>query len=126
MIDNRLSNLLRKEMTRKDFLGFTALTVASLFGAFGVITELLSHAATPYASDEAENGNLTTGAAITNDNIASDGKVVSFGKSNVVPLQSAVMNITSASATLTIALSGVETGNPLTLVGTSFTAILAQ
>jgi hypothetical protein len=72
-------SLLRKEMTRKDFLGFSALSVAALFGIVGVITELFSHAATPYASSEAESGILSGDAAIMNDPSAAGNKAVQFG-----------------------------------------------
>jgi hypothetical protein len=81
-----LTDLLKKEMTRKEFLGFTALTVASMFGIFGVVTELLSHAATPYASSEAESGDLAGTASKVSDSSASEGEAVIFGTaSSIVP-----------------------------------------
>jgi hypothetical protein len=79
MPNSRLNTLLKKEMSRKDFLSFTALAVVSLFGVTGVITELLSHAATPYASDEAEGGVLSGAATESADSTASGGKAVQFG-----------------------------------------------
>jgi hypothetical protein len=79
MLNSKIKNLIHKEMTRKDFLSFSALTIASLFGVVGVITELLSHAATPYASTEAETGTETGSAENTEDSAASQGKAVQFG-----------------------------------------------
>jgi hypothetical protein len=81
MPNSKFNQLLRKEMTRKDFLGLSAVTVASLFGIIGVLSELLSHAATPYASAESEDGTLTGGATIISDATASAGKAVTFGGS---------------------------------------------
>jgi hypothetical protein len=99
MHSDRLNALLRKEMSRKDFLGFTALAVVSLFGVSGVITELLSHAATPYASEEAEQGMLTGGALKRADTTASDGSSVQFGS--------------SVSAVTTLPYVGIATGSPV-------------
>jgi hypothetical protein len=73
-----LENFLHKEMTRKDFLGLGALTIASLFGIVGVISELLSHAATPYASGEAETGTLAGSTKVVAGTTASGGNAVAF------------------------------------------------
>jgi hypothetical protein len=85
MPNPHIKQLLSKEMTRKDFLGFTALTVASLFGVFGVITELLSHAATPYVSGETETGSKTGAATTSSSSNDSQGEAVQFG-SVITPL----------------------------------------
>jgi hypothetical protein len=85
MFNSQFQDIFKKEMTRRDFLGFTALSVASMFGAFGVITELLSHAATPYASSEAEAGSLTTGANKTVDTTASGNTAIQFGTTTTTP-----------------------------------------
>jgi hypothetical protein len=82
MASKRLDTLLRREMTRKEFLRFSALGVISLFGVAGVISELSSHAATPYSSEEAENGTLSGEANIVNDTNASSDKAVQFGNDN--------------------------------------------
>jgi hypothetical protein len=66
-------------MTRKEFMGLTAIIISSLFGFVGVITELLSRAATPYSSVEAEKGILSGAAKIVNDAQASGGSAVQFG-----------------------------------------------
>jgi hypothetical protein len=84
MVNKRFKSLLHKEMTRKEFIGFTAVIFSSLFGFVGVITELLSHASTPYSSVEAENGTLS-GATIVNDVNASGGMAVQFGNDSASP-----------------------------------------
>jgi hypothetical protein len=86
MNNTHLKSLLQKKMTRKDFLSLSAVTVASLFAIVGVITELLSHAATPYASQEAEDGTLTTSASAINDTTASGNKAVQFGTAAAQPI----------------------------------------
>jgi hypothetical protein len=92
---SQLDNFLKREMTRKDFLGFSALTIASLFGIVGTITELLSHAATPYASEEAESGTLSGNTALTSDSTASGGKAVQFGASTANAYAAAVAALPS-------------------------------
>jgi hypothetical protein len=82
MHNERLKRLLQKEMTRREFMGFTAVLISSLFGFVGVISELLSHAATPFSSVEAEDGSLSGDAQIVNDPNASGGKEVKFGVDN--------------------------------------------
>jgi hypothetical protein len=82
MNSSQLKRILHKEMTRKDFLSFTALGIASLFGAFGVIAELLSHAATPFATEEAEKGSKTGVATTVISATASGGEAVQFGGLN--------------------------------------------
>jgi hypothetical protein len=77
--NQRLRALLQKEMTRKDFLGFTGLAVISLFGIVRVVDELLTHAATPYSSADAENGTLSGVATVEDSSTASSGKAVQFG-----------------------------------------------
>jgi hypothetical protein len=79
MANERLTALLEREMTRKQFIGFMALTFASLFGIVGFLSQLLSRASTPYSSKEAENGTLSGAAKIVNDTNASAGKAVQFG-----------------------------------------------
>jgi hypothetical protein len=84
MNDSSLKRLLQKEMTRKDFLGFTALAVVSLIGVGGVITELLSHAATPYASEEAENGMIAGDATVVDGAVQFGGTAITMA-SPVLP-----------------------------------------
>jgi hypothetical protein len=115
MTNPKFQKILHKEMTRKDFLGFTALTIASLFGAFGVITELLSHAATPYTSEEAEDGSLAGSAETTTNASASQGKAVQFG--GIVPsapTSVSVSGITETTATLNWAAPSSDGGSAIT------------
>jgi hypothetical protein len=55
-------NLLKKEMTRKDFLSVAGIAIISLFGIAGVISELISHAEGPYTTGNPEAGSLAGGA----------------------------------------------------------------
>ena len=79
MTDTKLNKLLQKEMSRKDFLNLSFLLVISTFGVFGVLTKLLSHAATPYAANEAEKGTRTGTATLSTDPTASGNAAVVFG-----------------------------------------------
>jgi hypothetical protein len=74
------NNLLKKKMTRKEFLRFTGLLFVSMFGIVGVLRELESHAASlDYAAGEAEDGTLSGGAQVVADSNASGGEAVKFG-----------------------------------------------
>jgi hypothetical protein len=66
-------------MTRKEFLSFSFFTVASIFGVVGLVKELASHAATPTANSESENGSITVPATRVVDSTASGGSAVKFG-----------------------------------------------
>jgi hypothetical protein len=76
-----LSELLDRQMTRKEFINWSALLVVSLFGIGGVLETLSSHAATPGASKEAETGTLANGATTFSDSTASGGQAVRFESS---------------------------------------------
>jgi hypothetical protein len=79
MPSNHLSNLLKRQMTRKEFINWSALFVVSIFGIGGVLETLGSHAATPEASEEVEKGTLANGATTITDSTASGGEAVKFG-----------------------------------------------
>jgi hypothetical protein len=85
VLDKHIKELLKKEMSRKDFLSLTALAFISLFGVAGVISKLLSHAATPYASEESESGTLNGAVTKTTDSTASGGNAVTFGMKRIPP-----------------------------------------
>jgi hypothetical protein len=74
-----LDKLLKKEMTRKEFLALGAFAVVSMFGVVGLIRELSSRAATPTADLEAEDGVVTAPATKQLDATASGGSAVKFG-----------------------------------------------
>jgi hypothetical protein len=78
MYQSGIKNLMKKEMTRKDFLSVTALALISLFGVAGVLAELISHAESPYSSSEAESGVLSGNAKIVSNATASGGNAVEF------------------------------------------------
>jgi hypothetical protein len=75
---SKLNKLLQKEMTRKDFLSVTALSVVSVIGIVGVIAELVSHAEGPYKSASPQSGTLTGGAKIVANTTALDSESVEF------------------------------------------------
>jgi hypothetical protein len=81
MSHSHLRVLLEKKITRKDFLGITAVTIASLFGIVGLLTTLFSRAASPYISEEAEDGSVSGNTNKVIDTTASSGKALEFGKS---------------------------------------------
>jgi hypothetical protein len=95
IMNPRIIDLLQKKMNRKEFLTFTGLAVASLFGITGVITELLSHAATPYASSEAESGVRSGSATLLSNATSSEGEAVEFGTSVTTATPDFADNFTS-------------------------------
>jgi hypothetical protein len=74
-----LAQLFERNMTRKEFLGWGAIVVASIFGLGGIVKMLMSHAATPAAALEPETGTATAPATVVNDTTASGGKAIKFG-----------------------------------------------
>jgi hypothetical protein len=71
-------SILEREMTRKEFLGWSAVVVASIFGLGGIAKMLISHAATPTVAAEPELGTATSPAGVITDAAASSGKAVRF------------------------------------------------
>ncbi|HEX8182503.1 MAG TPA: hypothetical protein VF575_02780 [Candidatus Saccharimonadales bacterium] len=65
-------------MSRKEFLGVSALAVVSLFGIAGLLRELSTSAATPAISNEPENG-TASGTSNISDTTASGSTSVKFG-----------------------------------------------
>lgn len=130
MLSPRLKLLLQKEMTRKEFLRLGAITVASLVGAVGVITELLSHAATPYASNETESGTLGGGATLVSDAAASGGKTIQFGSGGAnspyaaailaLPSLALWLPLTDASGTIAIDHSSKGTNGTYSSSGVTY------
>jgi hypothetical protein len=75
---SQFDSLLKKEVTRKEFLTLGTLVLASLFGIVGLLKELSSHATTPAASTEAEDGTVRSSAVVVSDSTASGAKAVQF------------------------------------------------
>jgi hypothetical protein len=99
MISDKMNELLKQEMSRKDFLKISALLIVSMFGLFGVLEELSSKAATPYASSEAESGNLGGSAKVVAGTTASGGNAVAFeAASSINPAQGTTTVIFPADA----------------------------
>jgi len=69
-------------MTRREFIFFSAVAMASLVGIGGLITELLSSAATQAVAKEAEDGTLAGNAAAVAENGASGGKAIKFDRAS--------------------------------------------
>jgi len=70
-------------MTRKEFIVFSMVFFASIFGITGLIKELTSHAdAFSSVEAEAEDGVITGPAVKVTDNTASGGAAVQFGNSS--------------------------------------------
>src|SRR5580704_18082669 len=74
-----LEKFLKKKITRKEFLKVIGIIFVTLFGVTAVIEEILSHAATPYAAEEAESGTLSSSATKVANSSASGGNAVQFG-----------------------------------------------
>jgi hypothetical protein len=78
MDKSKLKYLLKKEMTRKDFLSVTALAVISVIGIGGVIAELISHAEGRYTSGNPKTGTLAGGAKTVASTTALGSEEVQF------------------------------------------------
>jgi hypothetical protein len=74
-----LDKFFKNEITRKEFLKLIGIIFITLFGITAVIEEILSHAASPYASEEAESGTLSSGATKVTNSGTSGGSAVQFG-----------------------------------------------
>jgi hypothetical protein len=70
--------LLKKEMSRKEFLFFCLLAIGGIVGLGGLLKQLTSSAATPFVTSEPENGTVKTPAKVVADATASGGKAVQF------------------------------------------------
>lgn len=79
MPNPRFQKLLQREMTRTEFLAFSAFAVASVFGIVGLIRELASRAATPTANIEPEDSTVAAPATVITDATASGGQAIKFG-----------------------------------------------
>jgi hypothetical protein len=78
MYRSGIKNLMKKEMTRKDFLSVTGLALISLFGVAGVLAEIISKAESPYTSSQASSGTLTGTAKVVTATGAVTGSAVEF------------------------------------------------
>jgi hypothetical protein len=78
MPNSNFQKLLKKEMTRRDFLGVTAIAIVSMIGIGGILAELISHAEGPYTTGNPLSGTLTGNAKVVADSGASTGSAVEF------------------------------------------------
>jgi hypothetical protein len=97
MYRSGIKNLMKKEMTRKDFLSVTGLALISLFGVAGVLAEIISKAESPYASSQASSGTLTGTAKVVTATGAVTGSAVEFeapvATTNPVPVAPASLGV---------------------------------
>jgi hypothetical protein len=97
MYRSGIKNLMKKEMTRKDFLSVTGLALISLFGVAGVLAEIISKAESPYTSSQASSGTLTGTAKVVTATGAVTGSAVEFeapvATTNPVPVAPASLGV---------------------------------
>jgi hypothetical protein len=74
----KLKDVLKKELSRKDFLSVTAIAIISFIGIGGVIKEILSHAEGPYTSGDPASGSLAGGAKSISSSTALASEEVEF------------------------------------------------
>ncbi len=86
-------------MTRREFLVFGGIAVASLFGIGGILKQLVSHAATTPIAVEPENGVKTLPAATVPDGTASGGQAIQFAVGS--PADTFVLGVTEPNASNT-------------------------
>jgi hypothetical protein len=79
-MSNRLQKLFETKMTRKGFIKGSFLLFVSSFAIYGVIEQLLSNAATPSGSTEADSGSKTGAATVVANTATPDDKAIEFGK----------------------------------------------
>ena len=86
MVRRNLDLLLDREMTRKEFIIFCAVGLASIFPIYEIVSKMLSSSAqSPYSSVEAESGTLSGLATVNNDSTASGSEAVEFGGNPTIP-----------------------------------------
>jgi hypothetical protein len=76
---SRIQQLFDRRMTRKGFIKGGFLLFVSSFALYGVIEQLLSNAATPSGSTEADSGSRTGDATVVANTATPDDKAVEFG-----------------------------------------------
>src|SRR5580698_355809 len=115
-IQDNLKKLLKKEMSRKNFLHLMAISIIGILGFGGVISFLLAHAASPNVSEEAEDGTLNSNATIGSDTNASGDEFVKFGSGSSVPGAPTAVEATAgdASASLTWTAPSSNGGSAIT------------
>ncbi len=101
-----IQKLLQTQMSRKEFLAFSAFAVATVFAVAGLAREIISRAATGAAAAEPELGSTANGVTVVNDSLASGGKAVQFGAAT----SAFILNTTMPNETNT----GVPAGTTMT------------
>jgi hypothetical protein len=97
-MSNRLQKLFETKMTRKGFIKGSFLLFVSSFAIYGVIEQLLSNAATPSGSTEADSGSKTGAATVVANTATPDDKAVEFGA------------VATSTGTTTTGSSGMKVG----------------
>jgi hypothetical protein len=98
------------------------LAIVVLVAIFGTVLIIFSHAATPFASYEAENGSLGNGATAQSNSNASGGSYVKFGSSAVVTNPASKLTI-SVNNTIGWGPSSSEPSATLNKIGVTWTRI---
>jgi beta-mannanase len=121
MPSNFIENLLKKEFSRREFVKLVPALFISLFGVTALIDHLISHAATPVASGEAESG--TTGGNTTtfSDTSASGEEAVRFG-SAAASTSPADSQATATTVNLLALLYSMPTKQNAVIIGQQFGA----
>jgi hypothetical protein len=101
---SRIQQLFDRKMTRKGFIKGGFLLFVSSFAIYGVIEQLLSNAATPSGSTEADKGTRTGSATVVANSAFADGNAVKFG---TVPSTSTTGTGSSTTTTTTSTTSPV-------------------
>jgi uncharacterized protein DUF4038/collagenase-like protein with putative collagen-binding domain len=99
-----------KQLSRQEVIGTLVFVV---FASIGTILLVASHAATPYASTEAESGTLNGGATTVTDPTASNGSAVKFASTGT----SSTPFATAVSSNHHYLVD--QSGNPYLVVGDS-------
>jgi hypothetical protein len=102
-MSSRLQKLFETKVTRKGFIKGSFLLFVSSFAIYGVIEQLLSNAATPSGSTEADSGSKTGAATVVANTATPDDKAVEFGTAGGTTTASSLLPIVPSS------LAGVPT-----------------
>jgi hypothetical protein len=99
----------------KKRLNFRAVLVVAVIAVIGAYFLLSSHAATPYASNEAESGTLSGAATEGSDSNASGGKYVQFGSTQSTGYTGTCTKTINTSTVFATAVDSMSAGQTLCL-----------
>jgi len=111
MVQRQFQDFTQKEMSRKEFLVLGAVGFASIFGLVGLLRRLTSHATTPTAVLEPENGTKTAAITTVTDATASGGSAIEFGDSFVLGVTEPTAENTGVPDSKVFAAADIITSN---------------